>query len=96
MSDQYDPHCQHCGAQPGEEDPYAPGRPILITIGSEPLDDTGLRHYPTIVCSVCSDGARHLNLDRPSAEELLVQVRRASAKDQVEVLDWLRTKFAHY
>lgn len=95
MSDNDDPFCQRCGAQPGEADPYEAGRPILIAIGSEPLDDSGLRRHPTFICSVCSEGASRLNLQRPTVQELLVQVRQASAKDQVEVLDWLRSKFGN-
>jgi hypothetical protein len=42
---------------------------------------------------VCNEGAANLTLDRPSAHKLLVQVRRAPASDQLELLKWLKTKF---
>jgi len=45
------------------------------------------------VCSVCNEGARNLTLDRPSLQKLLIQVRRATGADQVEVLRWLVRKF---
>lgn len=89
-------HCQRCGAQPGQDDPYDPGRPILMTVGSEPLDESGLRRHQTLVCSLCSEGARYLTLDQPSAERLLVQIRRAHTADQIEILRWLKTKFPDY
>jgi 5-methylcytosine-specific restriction endonuclease McrA len=45
------------------------------------------------LCSVCNEGAANLTLDRPSLHKLLVQVRRAPAADQRELLNWLNTKF---
>jgi hypothetical protein len=45
------------------------------------------------ICSVCNEGARNLTLDRPSLQKLLVQIRRATGHDQLEVLRWLITKF---
>jgi len=92
MPSQNLPHCQRCGAEPGEPDPYEPGRPILVAVDWEPLDDQG-SIYPRYVCSLCSEGARNLVLERPSADDLLIQIRRASAADQFKVLGWLRTKF---
>jgi hypothetical protein len=34
-----------------------------------------------------------LTADRPTALKLLVQIRRSSATEQVEVLKWLVTKY---
>jgi hypothetical protein len=45
------------------------------------------------ICSVCNEGARNLTLDRPTARKLLIQVRRATGVDQLEVLKWLLKKF---
>lgn len=45
------------------------------------------------VCSVCNEGARNLTLDRPSYQKLVIQVRRATGADQLEVLKWLLAKF---
>ena len=45
------------------------------------------------ICSVCNEGASNLTLNRPDAIKLIAQVRRAPAKDQLDVLDWLVKKF---
>jgi hypothetical protein len=45
------------------------------------------------ICSVCNEGARNLTLDRPSLQKLLIQVRRATGADQLQVLSWLLKKF---
>jgi len=45
------------------------------------------------ICSVCNEGARNLTLDRPSLQKLLIQVRRATGSDQLELLSWLLKKF---
>lgn len=45
------------------------------------------------ICSVCNEGASNLTLARPAAIKLLAHIRRALAKDQLEVLEWLIKKF---
>lgn len=45
------------------------------------------------VCSICNEGAGNITLDRPTALKLLVQLRRASSSEQLQVLDWLVSKF---
>ncbi|MFU8787994.1 MAG: HNH endonuclease [Methylobacter sp.] len=88
--------CQMCGAVAGEPHPYDPTRKTRLHIGhiidkSQGGDDsaTNLR----ALCSVCNEGASNLTLDRPSAQKLLIQVRRAKGGDQVELLKWLIGKF---
>jgi hypothetical protein len=39
------------------------------------------------------EGAANITLQRPDLNKLFVQVRRATAADQRELLWWLRTKF---
>lgn len=39
------------------------------------------------------EGAANITLQRPDLNKLFVQVRRATAADQRELLKWLRTKF---
>jgi len=87
---------QMCGAVAGEPQPFDPGRKTRLQIchiidksmggGDDPAN---LR----AICSVCNEGARNLTLDRPSLQKLLIQVRRATGADQVEVLRWLVRKF---
>ncbi len=88
--------CQMCGAVAGEPHPYDPTRKARLQIGHTvdksmggSDDATNLR----AICSVCNEGAKNLTLDRPSAQKLLIQVRRATGADQVEVLRWLARKF---
>ena len=45
------------------------------------------------ICSVCNEGAANITLQRPDLNKLLVQVRRATAADQRQLLKWLNTKF---
>ena len=88
--------CQQCGAVAGEPHPYDVTRKTRLQIGhvidksqGGSDDASNLR----ALCSVCNEGAANLTLDRPSLHKLLVQVRRATASDQRELLIWLRTKF---
>ena len=88
--------CQMCGAVAGEAHPYDLNRKTRLHIGhvidksmGGSDDATNLR----ALCSVCNEGAANLTLTRPTAEKLLVQVRRANAADQLAVLDWLVQKF---
>ncbi|WP_292226797.1 HNH endonuclease [Brevundimonas sp.] len=88
--------CQQCGAVAGEPHPYDPGRKTRLHIGHVIDKSMGGSDEPgnlRALCSVCNEGARNLTLDRPSAAKLLIQVRRATAADQLAVLDWLKSKF---
>jgi hypothetical protein len=64
------------------------GQPTDKTMGGAD-DPSNLR----AICSVCNEGARNLTLDRPTVRKLLIQIRRATGADQLEVLRWLRNKF---
>jgi hypothetical protein len=88
--------CQMCGAVAGEPHPFDPGRKTRLQIGHIVDKSMGGGDDPTnlrAICSVCNEGARNLTLDRPSLQKLLIQVRRATGGDQVEVLRWLIRKF---
>ncbi|WP_164446295.1 HNH endonuclease, partial [Pseudomonas viridiflava] len=45
------------------------------------------------ICSVCNEGASNLTLIHPDLKKLLVQVRRATSSNQLELLRWLKIKF---
>jgi 5-methylcytosine-specific restriction endonuclease McrA len=84
-----------CGAVAGELHPFDQrltrlhiGHIIDKSMGGTD-DATNLR----ALCSVCNEGAANITTDRPSARKLLVQIRRASQSDQLEVLEWLAKKF---
>ncbi len=89
--------CQMCGAVAGEEHPYDPGRKTRLQIGH--IIDKSMGGSDEIgnlraICSVCNEGARNLTLDRPSLQKLLIQIRRATASDQLAALEWLQKKFS--
>lgn len=88
--------CQMCGAVAGEAHTYDPSRTTRLHIGhivdkSQGGNDdaSNLR----ALCSICNEGASNLTLERPSAQKLLIQVRRAKGSDQLELLEWLIQKF---
>lgn len=45
------------------------------------------------ICSVCNEGASNATMMRPDLQKLLIQVRRATSNDQLEVLKWLIKSF---
>jgi hypothetical protein len=88
--------CQMCGAVAGEVDSYDVSRRIRLHIGhgiNESLVGADEADNLKAICSVCNEGAANITLQRPDLNKLLVQVRRATATDQREVLKWLKTKF---
>lgn len=88
--------CQMCGAVAGEPHPYDETRKTRLHIGHVIDKSMGGSDDPSnlrAICSVCNEGAANLTADRPSAQKLLAQVRRATATDQREVLRWLLRKF---
>ena len=88
--------CQMCGAVAGEPHPYDPSRKTRLHLGhvidksmGGADDASNLR----AICSVCNEGASNATLPRPDLQKLLIQIRRATATDQQEVLRWLLKKF---
>ena len=88
--------CQMCGAGAGEPHPYDQNRKTRLHIGHVIDKSQGGTDEATnlrAICSVCNEGASNLTLERPSSAKLLAQVRRATGKDQLELLEWLIHKF---
>lgn len=88
--------CQMCGAAAGEAHPYDPSRKTRLHIGHIIDKSKGGTDEPSnlrAICSVCNEGAQNATLIRPDLKQLLIQVRRATSGDQIEVLKWLITKF---
>lgn len=88
--------CQMCGAAAGEPHPYDLGRKTRLHIGhiiDKSMGGTDEPNNLRAICSVCNEGASNLTLNRPDAIKLIAQVRRAPAKDQLDVMKWLITKF---
>lgn len=88
--------CQMCGAVAGEAHPYDATRKTRLHIGHVIDKSLGGDDEPNnlkAICSVCNEGASNVTLQRPDLAKLLVQVRRATARDQQELLSWLKGKF---
>jgi len=89
--------CQMCGAVAGEPHPDDPSRRTRLHIGHVIDKSLGGSDDPSnlrAICSLCNEGASNLTLERPRAQKLLVQIRRAPSADQLEVLKWLVKKFS--
>lgn len=88
--------CQMCGAVAGESHPYEPSRKTRLHIGHRVDKSMGGSDDPSnlfALCSICNEGSQNLTLDRPTLAKLLIQIRRATSKDQIDVLRWLVRKF---
>lgn len=91
--------CQMCGIAAGEPHPDNNNRPARLQIGHI-IDKSmgGIDDYSNLraLCSVCNEGAANITLERPSAEKLLAQIRRAPGSEQLKVLEWLVRKFPNH
>ncbi len=88
--------CQMCGAVAGESHPYDSTRKTRLHLGHVIDKSMGGTDDPSnfrAICSVCNEGASNATLTRPDLQKLLIQVRRATSADQLEVLKWLIAKF---
>lgn len=87
--------CQMCGAVAGEIHPHD-GRKTRLHIGHIIDKSMGGTEDPNnlrALCSVCNEGAANITPERPQADKLLVQIRRAPKTEQLKVLKWLLGKF---
>ena len=88
--------CQMCGAVAGEVHPYDLTRKTRLHLGHVIDKSVGGTDEPSnlkAICSICNEGASNATLMRPDLQKLLIQIRRATAQDQLEVLSWLIKKF---
>ena len=88
--------CQMCGAVVGEIHPYDSSRKTRLHIGHVIDKSKGGSDDASnlcAICSVCNEGAQNATTIRPDLKQLLIQVRRATSADQLEVLKWLIAKF---
>jgi hypothetical protein len=88
--------CQMCGAVAGEPHPYDPTRKTRLHIGhilDQSKGGKDERSNLRALCSVCNEGASNSTLPKPTALDLLVQLRRSSEVEQLTVLTWLIKKY---
>ncbi len=84
--------CQACGADADDV-----GGEDKMCVGFFPRNDSSLTLSDAdlkTLCPDCDEGFASATLfSRMSATELLKEIRRAAASDQIAVLDWLLEKF---
>jgi hypothetical protein len=84
--------CQTCGATGAEV-----GGRELMRVGYLARNDEDVKNSTLdlkTLCPDCDEGfATAKLLPRMNAQALLVQLRRATVADQIEVLKWLLTKY---
>lgn len=88
--------CQMCGIAAGEPHPDDGGRKARLHIGhviDKSMGGTDDAANLKAICSLFNEGASNLTTNRPDANKLLVQVRRAPASVELDVLKWLVQKF---
>ena len=88
--------CQMCGAVAGEPHPFDLSKKTRLHIGHIIDKIMGGTDDPSnlkAICSVCNEGASNITLTRPDLHKLLIQVRRTTNGDQLEILKWLIQKF---
>jgi len=88
--------CQMCGAVAGEPHTYNSLKKTRLHIGHIIDKSMGGTDDPSnlrAICSICNEGASNTTLTRPDLQKLLIQIRRATNGDQLEILKWLIQKF---
>lgn len=88
--------CQMCGAVAGEPHPDDADRKTRLHIGhilDKSMGGTDDSANLRAVCSVCNEGAGNITAERPPADKLLAQIRRAAGTEQIKVLEWLVKKY---
>ena len=88
--------CQMCGAVAGEPHPEDPTRKTRLHIGhiiDKSMGGSDDAANLRAICSMCNEGASNATPTRPELQKILVQLRRATAADQLDALKWLCTKF---
>jgi hypothetical protein len=88
--------CQQCGAVAGEPHPTDSTRKTRLHIGhiiDKSMGGSDDASNLRALCSVCNEGASNVTMQRPDLMKVMVQVRRATAVDQVEMMKWLIKKF---
>jgi 5-methylcytosine-specific restriction endonuclease McrA len=88
--------CQVCGAVSGEPRQDNSQKETRIQVRRILAKSLGGRNNPgnlRAICSVCIRGPRNLLSTRPSLRALLIQTRRATGGDKLELLRWLICKY---
>ena len=88
--------CRMCGSETGDVDPTdSNSRLSLLVFPLVSMTNWTAPKWKNIdvVCSACREGTIALQIKRPSAHMLMVQIRRSKAIDQLTLLDWLVSKY---
>ena len=83
---------QLCRAAAGDPDEVNPGRKVRLHVHHVDPDGATIDSNLQTLCNCCNDGLSNVSRS-PGTIDLLATVRRASRKEQLEVFEWLRSKY---
>ena len=88
--------CQSCGIGAGDPHPDDNNRRARLHVSHISDKSMGggeeLSNLRTM-CSLCNQGAKNITPAPPSRLQLMAVLRRANREDQVEALEWLKTRY---
>lgn len=85
--------CQMCGRTAGDPHPTEPSRKLTLQV--DHIDPNGRPTSGNLrtLCSACHEGRFNLETPPPEVLNVLAAIRRAPRSTQVQVFEFLRTKF---
>jgi hypothetical protein len=88
--------CKMCGRMSGDSDPIVEGRRLRLFVSQMfPAKDWigATSENIEVICILCREGIAKIRNKKPTALKLLTQLRRASSKEQLQVMEWLIGKY---
>jgi len=88
--------CQHCGAGPGDADPFNPHRKVrlhidhIIPISQGGTDD---KDNLRVLCSACNQGRANVQPPSETALNIIAKIRKLPKSEQREIYEVLKRKF---
>lgn len=88
--------CQHCGAGPGDLDPFNPNRKVRLHIDHVvPISQGGSdgKENLRVLCSTCNQARANIQPPTESARNIIARIRRLSRSVQQEIYEVLKRSF---
>ena len=88
--------CQHCGAGPGDVDPFNPHRKVRLHIDHiVPISQGGTDEKDNlrVLCSACNQGRANVQAPTETALNIIAKIRKLPKSEQREIFEILKRKF---
>jgi hypothetical protein len=88
--------CQHCGAGPGDVDPFNPHRKVRLHIDHiVPISQGGTDEKDNlrVLCSACNQGRANVQAPSETALNIIAKIRKLPKSEQREIYEILKRKF---